>query len=198
MYPTKEEFEEILRTRNLDCVLGEHLFAGLPFSFAGQPEVHRQMIGEISRGLRVPREDICVVGSARLGFSLSPYKFGEPFNRYSDLDIIVVSSSLFDPSWLDILTNRRVPWSMLRSRTRQHLKEHRENHYIYNGWIIPHFVAETLAVGEQWVTTFADLSQIPFLSSRHISGRLYRTWEHARLYHRWSLTRVRDEIIARP
>ena len=58
MYPTKEEFEEMLRTRNLDCILDEHLFAGLPFSFADQPEVHRQMIGEISRGFRRPSADV--------------------------------------------------------------------------------------------------------------------------------------------
>ena len=194
MYPTKEEFEDLLRTRSLDYIVETHLFSGMPFSFSDRPEVHRQMVKKISRGLQVPREDICIVGSGRIGFSLSPNNFGDPFNQYSDLDVVVVSPLLFDPSWLDILTNRRTRWSLLRERTQEHLKEHQERHYIYRGWINPSFVAEALGIGEQWVTTFNELSQIPYLSSRSVQGRLYRSWEHARTYHRWSLGKVRGMI----
>ena len=194
MYLTKEEFEALLRTPRFDSILDDHLFTGLPFSFSGHPKVHRAMLRELSRGLQVPRQDICVVGSARIGFSISPYKFGLPFNQYSDLDIVVVSPLLFDSSWVDMLTNRHIPWSRLTQPTRNHLIEHRERHHIYNGWINPHFVAEALCIGERWVTTFDGLSRIPFLSSRPIGGRLYRTWAHARAYHRWSLTKVLNTI----
>ena len=197
MYPTKEQFEKMLLTHRIDSILDDQLFSsGVPFSFSGQPEVHREMVDEISRGLRVPTTSICVVGSARLGFSLAPQNFGRPFGQYSDLDIIVVSHTLFDPSWLDILTNRRTPWSELRKQTRYRLIEHREKHRIYNGWIVPHFIPEALGIGERWLTTFNGLSQIPFLAGREVSGRLYRTWDHAKLYHRWSLERLRDAIAA--
>ena len=195
MYPTKEEFEEILRTRNLERILDDFLFIGIPFSFSERPEIYHQMIGEISSGLNVPEANICVVGSGRIGFSLSPHSFGRPFSRHSDLDIIVVSPELFDPSWLDILTNRRVRWSSLRQRTREHLIEHREHHHIYNGWVAPGFVAEALDIGERWRTTFNRLSLIPYLSSRSIGGRLYRTWEHAKAYHRWSLRQVLRRVV---
>ena len=190
MYPTKEEFEALLRARRFDRILDDYLFNGLPFSFSDQPKIHGTMLKELSRGLRVPRQDICVVGSARIGFSMSPYKYGSPFDQFSDLDIVIVSPLLFDSSWVDMLTNRHIPWSRLTQPTRAHLIEHRERHYIYNGWINPHFVAEALCIGERWVTTFDGLSRIPYLSSRHIAGRLYRTWAHARAYHRWSLSKV--------
>ena len=198
MYPTKEEFEDLLLTCSLDCILEDHLFTGLPFSFSDRPGIYQQMVGEISRGLRVPRQDICVVGSARIGFSLSPHKFGAPFNRHSDVDIVVVSSSLFDPSWVDILTNRHIRWSSLRQQTQARMREHREKHYIYNGWIYPSSVAEALKIGEKWLTTFNGLSRIPELSSLRIGGRLYRTWYHVRVYHRWGLRQIRDRLVRSP
>ena len=194
MYPNKDEFAAILRVQPLDSVLDTYLFEGLPYSFAEQPRLHQRMIRSLSRGLNVPQQDICIVGSARLGFSLAPDRYGEPFSDLSDLDVVIVSTELFDPSWLDILTNRRVPWSELRQATRTRLIEHREKYHVYNGWIYPNSVAEALDIGERWLSTFNGLSTIPDLSSRRIGGRLYRTWEHARHYHLRSLTQLRQSI----
>ena len=180
----------------MDWILDTYLFRGVPFSFLQQPRVYERMIRDISRGLRVPQQDICVVGSARFGFSLTPDKFGEPFSERSDVDMVIVSPELFDPSWVDLLTNRRTSWSALRQATRDGIIEHRKRYYIYNGWIYPSLVAEALDIGERWITTFNRLSRIPDLSSRRIGGRLYRTWEHARHYHLRSLWQVRDSIMA--
>ena len=196
MYPTREEFEDILRSRNLDRILEEHLFSGVPFSFADRPDVYQRMLKALARGLGVPKEDICVVGSARIGFSLSPPNFGAPFNKYSDIDIVVVSPSLFDPSWVDILTSRRVPWASLRQKTRDGMRQHQEKHHIYNGWIYPNSVAEALGIGERWLTTFNGLSRIPALSSVPIGGRLYRSWDHVRVYHRRGLSKIRNRIVS--
>ena len=191
MYPTKEEFKEFLRTREMDWILDHHVFSGLPFYSSDQPKVHKQVSRAISKGLNVPLSDICVVGSARIGFSLSPLRFGEPFSPFSDIDIIVVSPSLFDPSWLDILGSQS---TNLGQETRNRLRQHREYHYIYNGWIYPGSVLEALEIGERWLRTFNGLSHITELAGRSIGSRLYRTWDHARLYHQWSLQKVKDSI----
>ena len=132
-----------------------------------------------------------MVGSARIGFSLSPNKYGAPFNEFSDIDIVVVSSSLFDPSWIDLLESKYTKGSILTTRTKRGLKEHREAHHIYNGWMYPEAVLQVLQIGERWLSTFNGLSRIEELASRTVTGRLYKTWQHARLYHRWSLQKVR-------
>ena len=176
----------------MDDVLEDYLFGGLPFSFSDNPGVYKRMVRYISRGLGVPKEDICVVGSARIGFSLSPRDFGTPFDERSDVDIIVVSPELFDSSWVNILTRNRVRWSSLNEVTKGYINEHRDKHHIYGGWIYPSLVVEALEIGERWLRTFNGLSRIPDLSSRHVGGRLYRTWEHARAYHRRSLRQIRD------
>lgn len=192
---TKTEFEQIIESNNIDSILDDYLFKGLPFYFRNIPEIHKQMIKALARGLGVPSSDICVVGSARFGFSLSPFSYGRPLNKYSDIDIVVVSATLFDPSWVDLLTTRRTPWFKLRSKTQTYISEHREKHHIYNGWMYPHLVAEALEIGTRWVVAFNALSRIPELSSVTIGGRLYRTWDHVRVYHRRGLRKIREQVI---
>lgn len=193
MYPTKKEFQDLLQTRELDWIIERHLFQGAPFYSSHNPQLHGRMIREISLGLGVPKDDICVVGSARVGFSLAPHRFGEPFNEYSDLDVVVVSPELFDPSWIDILTRRR---TAKNRRTRSSLWAHRERHYVYNGWIYPGSLVDALGIGESWLRTFNGLSRIVELAGRPVAGRLYRTWDHARFYHQRSLGQLKAEIEA--
>lgn len=193
-FPTKSEFQTFLRNRELNWIIDTQLFAGAPFYSARCPEVHERIVRAIARGLQVPESDICVVGSARVGFSLSPYTFGQPFGPSSDIDIVVVSPRLFDPSWLDLAGKRRTRSSKLSPETRAWLRKHREEHFVYNGWIVPAHVVEALEIGERWLRTFNALSQITELNGRPVSGRLYRTWDHARLYHHWSLGKVRQHL----
>ena len=196
MYPTKEEFQELLNSHTLDWIIDNHVFGGVPFFSLNAPEVHNSMIQTISRGLKVPKSDICVIGSARIGYSLSPERFGQQFNEFSDIDICVVSESLFDPSWLDMLDKYRMKGIALNQQTKRNLQVHRESHYIYNGWIYPGSVVQVLSIGELWLRTFNGLSRISELASRNVGGRLYRTWDHVRHYHRWSLGKVKDRVFS--
>ena len=195
MYPSSKEFRNLLRTQSMDSILNDHLLTtALPFSFSTQPAIYCRLIGHLAQGLQVPETDICIVGSARIGFSLSPYKYGTPFNRYSDIDIVVVSQDIFDMYWLDILTRRRKPWQTLRAATRTQLRAHQHKHFIYNGWIYPRSLYESLSDGYRWMSTFNSISRIPELASRTINSRLYRTWDHVRHYHRRSLRQLARHI----
>ncbi len=197
MYPTKEEFEEILEKKDVDTILSSYVFSGLPYSFRSVPEVHIRMIEQISRGLRVSKEDICIVGSARTGFSLSPLKYGEAFNNFSDIDVVVVSPKLFDPSWLEVVTHCRGPRSTHNKATWGRLLDHRDRHYVFNGWIYPNDMIGALGIGSRWLSTFSGLSRIRELSTRKVSGRLYRTWDHVKAYHTWSLQKLQESIVSR-
>ena len=193
-YPTAPEFARLLQTTQLDWILENHVLAGLPYHFFDNPELYQKMVRVLARDLNVDEEDISVVGSARIGFSLAPDKFGQPFGAYSDIDVIVVSPALFDPSWIDIVTNRHSRWSTLRPKTRERLKAHQSYHYIYQGWIYPMSVFEALAIGERWFNAFNGLSKIPELSNRKMNARLYRTWDHARYYHRRGLSQIKRKL----
>ena len=121
MYPSAPEFLELLDTHEVDWIIDNHLFHGMPFYSSHRPNLHREMLSAISTGLKVRSRDICVIGSARIGYSLSPPKFGTPFRDASDIDVCVVSDSLFDPSWLDILRTQPKRTVPIDSRTKHHL-----------------------------------------------------------------------------
>jgi hypothetical protein len=71
------------------------LSEGIPFAFRECPAVYEAMRSWLSNWLDVHAKEICISGSARIGVSLAPRKFGNPFDKHSDLDLFVVSSTLF-------------------------------------------------------------------------------------------------------
>jgi hypothetical protein len=72
------------------------LTEGIPFAFQECPAVYEEIRGWLAMRLGVHSKDVTLVGSARLGFSLSPGPLlGRAFGPHSDLDLAVVSSDLF-------------------------------------------------------------------------------------------------------
>jgi hypothetical protein len=79
------------------------LLEGTPAAFEDEPMIYEMMREWTARRLTVGAEiqvdpkEITLLGSARLGYSLSPYpKFGRPFSADSDLNFAAVSRALFD------------------------------------------------------------------------------------------------------
>ena len=77
------------------AIARQWLSEGIPFAFRQCPAVYESMRSWLSWKLCVEAKEISLTGSARLGSSLSPKKLGRPFGPGSDLDLFVVSESLF-------------------------------------------------------------------------------------------------------
>jgi hypothetical protein len=76
---------------------------GIPFAFRESPLVYEAAREWLSQRLEVAAEDIRLVGSAKIGYSLSPSpKFGQPFGPASDLDFVAVSEPLFSRLQLEV------------------------------------------------------------------------------------------------
>jgi hypothetical protein len=72
------------------------LTEGIPFAFRECPAVYEAARAWLGWRLGVYPKEITLLGSARIGFSLSPPpKYGQAFGPDSDLDLSVVSESLF-------------------------------------------------------------------------------------------------------
>jgi len=72
------------------------LSEGIPFAFKTKPGIYEALRIWLARHLNVQAKQITVVGSGRLGYSLSPdQNAGRPFGPHSDLDMTIISSSLF-------------------------------------------------------------------------------------------------------
>ncbi|MEP8703454.1 MULTISPECIES: hypothetical protein [Enterobacter] len=72
------------------------LSEGIPFAFKNAPALYEVIRAWLGVRLDVNPKEIHLSGSARLGQSLAPHKIGTAFGQHSDLDLFVVSESLFE------------------------------------------------------------------------------------------------------
>jgi len=72
------------------------LSEGIPYAFKNNPALYEAVRSWLCTRLSVNAKDIHLTGSARLGQSMAPTKLGRAFGKHSDLDIFIVSSSLFE------------------------------------------------------------------------------------------------------
>jgi hypothetical protein len=69
---------------------------GLPSAFLNAPAVYEDIRGWLGSRLGVHAKEITLIGSARIGYSLAPPPdYGRPFSEKSDLDLSIISGSLF-------------------------------------------------------------------------------------------------------
>ena len=119
-YPTQKQLEEVFRKgveADRKLLARQWLSEGIPFAFKKCPAVYESMRSWLSKELNVEAKEIHLFGSARLGWSLKPGKrFGAKFNPKSDLDLFIVSESLFTSMcenfncWFsDFITNKISP-----------------------------------------------------------------------------------------
>lgn len=79
-----------------DAIARLWLSEGIPFAFKDCPGVYESVRFWLSTQLDVDPKEISLTGSARLGQSLTPgKKRGRAFGGHSDLDMFIVSETLF-------------------------------------------------------------------------------------------------------
>jgi hypothetical protein len=194
-YPSKDEFSELLDSRDHAKIVEELLVAGLPFAFRDSPADYDTLRVTLSAALHLPADAMTVVGSGRIGFSLSPEKYGTPFLPDSDLDVVVVSAELFDIAWFDLLRLGRKYFS-LEKKVQSWIDTHKENH-IFFGFIVPDRLPGAVAISPAWFRTFKGLARNPSLAGRDVNGRLYRTWDHVRVHQLYSLRKIQQGLRTR-
>jgi hypothetical protein len=79
-----------------EAVVRLWLTEGCPRAFERRPATWEQIRAWLASRLEICPKDITIVGSARIGFSMKSKTWGRQFSDQSDLDIAVVSATLFD------------------------------------------------------------------------------------------------------
>lgn len=70
---------------------------GIPFAFKRCPGLYEELRDSLAKRLELDAKQISMGGSGRLGYSLAPERWGEPYRaRSSDLDLFAVSGRLFE------------------------------------------------------------------------------------------------------
>lgn len=87
---------------------------GIPYAFKDHPLLYEEIRAFIAKGVSVHTKEVTLVGSARIGYSLSEKEWGRKFNNNSDLDFTIVSNDLYKRTvqdfqkWANDLESRRI------------------------------------------------------------------------------------------
>lgn len=97
-YAPKDEFLNAAREGGRQARIGLArlwLSEGIPYAFRDCPALYETMRTWLSNKLGVHAKEISMVGSARIGYSLSPNKNWKQFDKDSDFDMFCVSEKQF-------------------------------------------------------------------------------------------------------
>lgn len=98
LYPESSFLKNIYAKTNTKERLGIirlWMTEGIPFAFKEHPLLYEEVRDFIAKGVKVHAKDVTIVGSARIGYSLSKDEWGRPFNSNSDFDFTIVSNDLY-------------------------------------------------------------------------------------------------------
>lgn len=197
------ELRELIFTRPADELVDAHVFAGDAYVFRNTPSDYALLLNDLGSSLRLPPTAITIVGSAKTGFSMDPEAFGTPFHDESDVDVVVVDADRFDRIWYALIA-----WEYRLGPQKGYSQEwlKRRHADVFWGW----FFDERLHTGGlrakalravrdisyEWFEAFQSVGlRHARLAGRKFSGRLYRTWDHARRYHAQGLLKYQDYLV---
>ena len=198
------EFRQDLLQKKAATVVSEHILDADPFIFSDERETYASLVRELSDGLSVAQGSIVAVGSAKLGFSVHPDKFPRPFGSTSDIDMAVIDHALFDRIWHAI-----IDWHYPRKgetlppEEREWVRQRRRDIYWglfhpdkirFRGLTFPRSLVPLRDISTSWFNAFRKASLSTGLTAHTISGRLYRSREHAMKYQAAGLRRIRAAI----
>ena len=133
---------------------------------------------EIAERFQLHPNEVLVVGSAKLGFSIVPDKLYCPFRDESDIDVVIVSSKLFDEIWEAVFNYKEAVgyWPEYKKFTE----------YLFRGWIRPDKLppSTVFQAGKDWWDFFREVTRSGMYGDYKIAGGLYKSWFFLENYQR--------------
>lgn len=118
---------------------------------------------------------VVIVGSAKLGYSISPEKPLRPFADNSDIDVAIVDNRLFEEYWLKLCRAKDtvIDWPDLKATQK----------YIFRGWIRPDHLP-LIDLRNSWFDFFAELQRLEVAGPYPVRGGLYFSMDFLEHYQR--------------
>lgn len=190
----KEELIEHLKSKSeldiyYDYLLGQDVwyFKDNGEDFSSDYDSFKKII---SRNLKVPFNNIAIVGSAKTRYSFSPSKKLSEFHKGSDFDLIIVSNNLFNSVW----------GAFRGISSGQYLHNYNQKcSNIFNGFISvrdddPTYGNKSLEGWQKAVLAFKAELQLTFNIKHDINYRIYSNWESVEEYHIKGITKLKNSV----
>ncbi len=129
-----------------------------------------------------------MIGSAKLGFSISPLKLWQPFREGSAIDMVVISPIIFDRFWVELYDFN----IKLTSRTDYEDKQYRKFlDYFFKGWLRPDLFPFSYDGRKDWFDFFKSISYAEF-GIQKVSGAIFRNHGFYERYHVVNIRTIRN------
>ncbi|HCG8169809.1 hypothetical protein P3633_22205 [Vibrio parahaemolyticus] len=142
----------------------------------------------MSKKLELHVNNIAIVGSAKLGFSLSPQKDYREFNDDSDIDLVVVSSPIFKAAWeayLDLHLRGYLPTYAPVAKN------------VFKGFVSLKEIDNRSTFFDTWSRKVEPLKkdfQTLFGIPHEVNYRVYDSWESVERYHLSGLKTLKEKL----
>ncbi|ADV84126.1 hypothetical protein [Terriglobus saanensis] len=173
---------------------------GIPWAFREVPLSFEIMRTWLAGRLNVLPIEINLSGSARVGFSLSPKQLGKDFTAESDLDLFVVSASLFEKveidfhAWQKAVEAGRRLQGVYEAKNLQLILPDTLKRGFANVDYIPFDFDTSRVQGATWRIKALINSTANLQRFRKLSIRVYRDWSAVTVQARISLQKVRNQV----
>lgn len=212
--PDSQTFRDLVTTIDSHQVLAKvFILEGTPYVFEKSPMKYVIFREQVAERFGVGSQDVCIVGSAKLGFSPSAHKYGKNFEETSDVDVVVISDELFDRGSQELFAyinslkpgsyevrnfqhgsgpEPKVPlenWSAAKDAVRNFTFQN------FNPGLLPHNNLLRVEIFNKISSTaglFLALEPKVFVSK--IRCRIFRTWKAAEAYYANSLRELGDAL----
>jgi hypothetical protein len=214
--PTPEELKQLILALDNHRVLAKvFLLEGTPFVFENRPMKYVIFREQVADRFEIGSQDVCIVGSAKLGYSPSPQKFGTPFAETSDVDVVIISEPLFYRGSKQLFeTLNQLEPSVFATRSARSERSKAPPIVDLNDWLkvkdsIRNFVYQNFNPGllpqdhllrreifENMASTsglFLALEPQVFVSK--IRCRVFRNWKAAEDYYSNSLREAKNSLV---
>ena len=188
---TVDEFKGKLRDKSISDleIVQRYITHGHPFVFEGDEDKYFRLKQTVAQKFGLNPQDVIMVGSGKLGFSISPLKRWQPSHDESDIDVAIISSDIFDRFWKELydfnikLTDRTVE---------QEKQYYRFLDYFFKGWLRPDVFPFSYVGQKEWLDFFKSISYGEFGDHRKISGAVFRDWGFYEAYHTSNIREIRN------
>lgn len=181
-----DDFKKDLNTLNSNQLFRKYILTGQAFALDNSK--YYQLKEEVCDYFEIEFNDIVLVGSGKLGFSIKPSKRYEEFGNESDIDIAVVSTELFQKVWKEAFLYKKsgAYWP----------KSNIFFQYLSEGWIRPDKLPSSrfFDFTEKWWTFFNQITSNGRYGHVKIRGGLYHSWFFLQEYQKICIQQCIDEI----
>jgi len=143
---------------------------------------------KVALNFKIHPNEVLVVGSAKLGFSIAPHKKYRYFGNNSDIDVVIVSPNLFDLFWKNVynLWREKIIWE----------SENDFKKYLFQGWIRPDKLpnSKNFQLSNDWWEFFRNLTSTGDFGPYKINGAIYKDWNFLEGYQNFAVQYCKDQL----